>query len=350
MRTWLDELTETTGRVLRARLFEEDRTAGADKLTDYHFMRALTGEAMVEAIDAARHGAQLDENTEFMSTLGAFFARPEHLRVTPYACAVGRDLVRLFAGTAASPEIVRFAQDFAKQKLITYVDVADRALLLGETDHLKAIIVVRVPQDGRYVGEHATDAFIPDESDRLRIFAVMGPVGELAGARAVWVVGSPSYRGDNAFASILRRRNQAGIEQVDILDDIENLLWLTLAYAAVAEPEARERMPMAVEDDNRRRNRAFRRRQRGLSLFRIERLRPPRDNFGRKLAAGGDRNGWQLGRRITVRGHFKMQPHGPRSELRKLIFVGPHRRGPIDAAPLHAIRRLDIDVGGDQAA
>lgn len=46
------------------------------------------------------------------------------------------------------------------------------------------------------------------------------------------------------------------------------------------------------------------------------------------VAQGRRPQGWELHSRISVRGHFKMQPHGPRMSLRKRIFVPPHRRGP----------------------
>jgi hypothetical protein len=49
------------------------------------------------------------------------------------------------------------------------------------------------------------------------------------------------------------------------------------------------------------------------------------------------RNGVQLGRRIGVRGHFKMQRHGRANTLRKLIYVASHIRGNMDAPPLHGV-------------
>jgi hypothetical protein len=36
-----------------------------------------------------------------------------------------------------------------------------------------------------------------------------------------------------------------------------------------------------------------------------------------------------------------MQPYGPKKELRKMIFVASHFRGPLDGAPLHKITVLD---------
>lgn len=67
------------------------------------------------------------------------------------------------------------------------------------------------------------------------------------------------------------------------------------------------------------------------SLFRIESLERPADRFGEAAAERGDRAGWRLGWRTEVKGHMKLQPHGPGSMLRKLIYVVPYTRGPMDA-------------------
>lgn len=45
---------------------------------------------------------------------------------------------------------------------------------------------------------------------------------------------------------------------------------------------------------------------------------------------------------VTVRGHYKLQPYGPRSSLRKVIWRQPFRRGPRDAPVLirpHELRK-----------
>jgi hypothetical protein len=86
----------------------------------------------------------------------------------------------------------------------------------------------------------------------------------------------------------------------------------------------------------RREGRAARHRARDFSLFRVERLRPPPDCFGRHVKDAA-RNGVQLGRRIGVRGHFKMQRHGRANTLRKLIYVAGHFRGDMNEPPLHGV-------------
>ena len=341
MLTWLDQYTAGFGHEVRTKLANDFRAQGMAVPSDYQIMRQVTTESASRSIDAANLGLMADDESEYFSALWPFFLRPDELRFTPHACAVGRDLARLFAGAAASDEIADRADAFAKEKFITYIDVADRAFRLGQTHHLKAILILRIPRPGRYTGEHAADKYIPDDSDRLRITAVVGPIGELARARMVWDPRSQEFYCDEAFEAVLSDLlQQSGTTIEDIASDIENFVWLTLAYAAVAEPRAREILPAVADNLRDRTDRAARKQRQHFSLFRVERLRPPADNFGRH-AVNGDGRGWELGRRIAVRGHFKMQPHGTKNEFRRLIFVAPHFRGPLDGAPLHRITTFD---------
>lgn len=69
----------------------------------------------------------------------------------------------------------------------------------------------------------------------------------------------------------------------------------------------------------------------------IDLLRPPREasgNWTRSNRKEHDHRWW-------VRGHYKMQPHGPQNSKRKLIFVWPHTKGPADK-PLDDRPRINI--------
>lgn len=69
----------------------------------------------------------------------------------------------------------------------------------------------------------------------------------------------------------------------------------------------------------------------------IDLLRPPREasgNWTRRNRKEHDHRWW-------VRGHYKMQPHGPQNSKRKLIFVWPHTKGPADK-PLDNRARINI--------
>lgn len=61
------------------------------------------------------------------------------------------------------------------------------------------------------------------------------------------------------------------------------------------------------------------------SLFVVHVLPEPPGHFGRSESAL--QGAWRLDHRVSVRGHFRWQPHGPELSLRKLIFIAEHVRG-----------------------
>lgn len=73
---------------------------------------------------------------------------------------------------------------------------------------------------------------------------------------------------------------------------------------------------------------------REFSLFSVVRLRARAEGLGRPRGA---QSAFTVEYRVDVRGHFKLQPHGPGSTLRKLIWVDTYKRGPEDAPPKHAL-------------
>lgn len=70
----------------------------------------------------------------------------------------------------------------------------------------------------------------------------------------------------------------------------------------------------------------------------IDLLRPPADAFKRHPKKLSRR---EFDHRWWVRGHFKMQPYGPKKSLRKYIYVEPHTAGPIDM-PLTVRPRINV--------
>jgi len=66
--------------------------------------------------------------------------------------------------------------------------------------------------------------------------------------------------------------------------------------------------------------------QKKKSLFTIVKLVSPVNSFGRDLTGTGA--SWNLKDRITVRGHFKMQPYGAGRNKRRLIWVDEYEKGP----------------------
>lgn len=340
MRMWLDEAIKVNASLTRANLRVNGLSEWEFGRSDFEIVRKFVANADFEAGAAADRGAVADPFTEYLATMCPFFFLPDKLRVDPpYACAVQSDLTRQFIGATASTEVVLCAQEFAKQHIVTYIDVANRAALLGTTHQVRAIFLRRVPRPGRNVGARPAEPWVPDEPDELRFLAVVTPVGRFKQWYMMWMAGRQAiyyYEEDGTAVTVRDILKASGTTVEDAVADIENLTWLTLAYASVAEPAARQLLPTATDEKRAAPGRAARHRARDFSLFRVERLRPPSDCFGRhgKDAA---RTGTQLGRRIGVRGHFKIQRHGRANTLRKLIYVAGHFRGDMDAPPLHGV-------------
>ncbi|RAV12435.1 hypothetical protein DQP55_12515 [Mycolicibacterium sp. GF69] len=72
----------------------------------------------------------------------------------------------------------------------------------------------------------------------------------------------------------------------------------------------------------------------------IDVLRPPRAADDQQSAAN-HKERKAFDHRWWVRGYYKMQPYGPRSELRKVIYIEPHTAGP-DDKPLSNAPRVNI--------
>ena len=339
MRTWLDQYTESRGRDMRRHWKTDPRTRDLAVPSDFELMSGLVYEGLLAALGTAGD-RQLDRlEGGFWASLSPFFLEPDEEWNLPYACALRRDLAQLFGGADVTPEVKRHGEEFAKRKTAVYIDVADRAFRLGEKHHLKAIVLLRIPSGARHLvpALRSGDDECCDYS--IRFFTIIGEVGRIAETRMSWSAGTRTFQCDDSLRrtiSDLLDRSGKGLE--DVARDIENLAWLTLAYASVAEPAARRLLPMADPALRAGVDRRARRQIRQFTLFRVERLQPPPNNFSRTNAGGAD--GWQLERRTVVRGHYKMQPHGPNGTLRKLIFVGRHYRGPIDAPPVHSMVAL----------
>jgi hypothetical protein len=196
-----------------------------------------------------------------------------------------------------------------------YIDIPDRALLVGEAQ-VRALFTLP-----HFVEKGITGC------------AILSPLGsnELLG-RIFWLFDGPA----NAFQGVSTAR---GIDPVLLRRQVEDFLSLLVLYRTCAAKAERGVIPYKEPaqmigrraDQNRKK----------FSMFRVETLSPPPDRFGR-AASSEDRNGWKLGWRSEVAGHFKMQAHGPRHSLRKLIFVESFERGPKGAPRKHTLERMDL--------
>ncbi|MBR0861686.1 hypothetical protein ACVIWV_006951 [Bradyrhizobium diazoefficiens] len=344
MLTWLDEYTAHMGRKLRLEL--ANRVAGiTDTTSDYQIVREVTDTAADRLFAAAEFDLPFDSTYESVAALWPFFRRPDELKgARPYACAVGADLANLFKNAAASPEIVRTADRLLKERVTAYIDIADKAVRIGPLLHVKAVMVMRVPSEAEDRALQPGERWAPSDTDRLRIFVKLGPVGDIALGTIKWTSGGTQVQCDQLAASFLSEFSDSSWDPNDFATKIESFISLSLAYSVVAAPRDREELRAGPEPFRNRMDRSARRGWKRFTLFQVERLKAPANKFGR--IGGGGAEGWELTRRISVTGHFKMQPCGARSEDRKLIFVSTHYRGPLDGAPLHRISALRAPPNG----
>lgn len=330
MQTWLDELTKKAGEIARS---EMPNLGGGSRSLEYDFT-VMQGIAERSALRDLPSCTPSDDG--FMSAVLPFFAPADAFAVPPYACALSSNLVQQFAGATASNEVVKHAQEFIARRSVVYVDFADRALRIGKL-HLKSLVI----SPGNVLAPSAARSRHPgiEPLPRFSFFASIGRIGEFANDKICWYSGGGTFKNFISCSLIDKFGETPEFPFERFRSEIEHLAWLTMAYAAVAEPAARRIFPQVDAGARARTDRATRRNARGLSLFKIERLSEPADGFGAG-AGGKSKAEWQLGRRIGVRGHYKMQAYGPEKRWRKLIFVQRHMRGPVTAPPLHSMSAL----------
>jgi hypothetical protein len=333
MKTWLDELTKKAGEVAR----DGKVNAGVASRSlefDFTVLQTIAARAACRERILFPFGSLTEHG--FYGALLPLLVPPDTFGVPPYACAVNSSLVQQFVGATASPEVIRHAQEFIASRPVIYVDVADRALRIGNEHHLKALVISHVAELASFAPRPKGGSV--EQSPALRFFASFGRIGEFADNRIGWYAGGGASNDFFCWA-IENLRNVSDLYIKSILAEIEQFAWLTMAYAAIAAPAARRAIPQIDSEERLREDRATRRNARRFSLFKIERLSEPADGFG-SGAGGKSKEEWQLGRRIGVRGHYKMQPYGPEKRWRKLIFVKRHMRGLVTAPPLHTMSAL----------
>jgi hypothetical protein len=334
MKIWLDELTKKAGEIARS---EMPKLGGGSRSLEYDF-NVMQGIAARSALrDALNSPLVPADDDGFFSAVLPLFAPTDAFAVPPYACCLSSNLVQQFAGTTASNEVVRHAQEFIARRSVVYVDFADRALRIGNELHLKSLVI----SPGNVYARSAARSRHPgmEALPRFSFFASVGRIGEFANDKICWYSGGGASKNFISCSLIDQFGETPEFPFERFRSEIEHLAWLTMTYAAVAEPAARRILPQVDAGARSRKDRATRRNARGLSLFKIERLSEPADRFGSD-AGGNAPAEWQLARRIGVRGHYKMQPYGPANGWRKLIFVKRHMRGPDSSPPLHTMSAL----------
>ena len=129
-----------------------------------------------------------------------------------------------------------------------------------------------------------------------------------------------------------------------MLEDLEAFALLALTYMGTAEEGGgprglayRSYLPLG---DPQPRGRNAQQVAKKFSFFKARKIGAVPCGFERWPTVGREQ-GRELGRRTEVRGHFRLQPHGPGGSLRRLQWIAPHMRGPRDGILSTNLIRLE---------
>lgn len=258
----------------------------------------------------------------------------------PLAAALDREVVDQLAGTRLSPEVRQYALAALSNHGMIYLDLADRALLLGETLQLCAL-------------------FIAEAKKGIRFWAVFGEPGRNGNRRVAWIEGGKSLLTDQYHEESVRKINgyagtptaplrplddiarDAGVDLSEVIKGLESFAYLATTYVltemAHAEGQAWQEVPHLPAGDARRLGRRAAAAAKKFSLFRVWRVTARNLDRSERGNAGGGR--WKLGYRITVSGHYRLQACGKGRTQRRLRWIAPYGRGPLDGLPPRHIVR-----------
>ncbi|HTW72564.1 MAG TPA: hypothetical protein VME47_21990 [Acetobacteraceae bacterium] len=243
----------------------------------------------------------------------------------PLGLVLTRPTAALLAG--AKPPIDDKPWISALEGRTVYIDVPHGAARIGETLQLRAIFLRKMQSSG------------PEQFVAIGVVTDRGSeqgVGRMVAVlRAVDGKVLPALdEGGNPLTELdlLPPFTEEGTEQF-AREQTADFLRLTLAYHLFGPRDVQERVSTTPTN---RLNQGKPRKDE--SLFAMVRLQPARDRLGRPVEPNAT-SGWSLTTQQEVTGHFKLQPHGPGSALRKMIWVAPYNRGPEGASTKpHAYR------------
>jgi hypothetical protein len=182
-----------------------------------------------------------------------------------------------------------------------YMDIPHRTLLVGP-HQIRAILLQGTPGHGRAVAAVLILTY-PGEN-------------EIAGRFAWMLLGGTD---DQMYGCA-----DISIDYGAVRESASDFVKLVLLYHRQIEQEPPIWLPTVSADFSKLPRKKQRARQKTRSMFAVRELRPPANRFGRTETVGS----WRLDHRVRVRGHFRWQPHGPKSALRRLQFIAEHYRGP----------------------
>lgn len=308
----------------------------ADLLAEFH-----AGDILLELMGGVR--AALDHNMvrhdrpafEFLCNLHLLMC-PELADGSVSAFSVAAESVGFYRKSKPSGAVRAASLAEIGSQAVTFVNVPHHSFPIGGNLQIRGVLATL--DAGRIL---LTAAVAPRGSNKVR--HMRWRLGETSpeDVTDIWL---RSYCQNGYKAEWNTQAHEQGIEDhlgmkgralAALLREIENVLLLTVAqYRSIVDAgEADvEEVPHLPIDDHRRRTGNRKAAARNFSLFRIRRLSHLDGiTIMYERASNPSRSSPFFPhdgpiRLCDVRGHFRMQPYGTKSALRKLIWVSPHER------------------------
>lgn len=347
MQTWLDWYVSGSSLSYR-RACERlpEMVAGVDPethqraMTDDAFAFRMSVESSALVLAKAVSGTFIPpvgaamENAVWRESLAPFFIDTEK---APLAVALDRGVVRELGDARVSENIRDYARAALERYGAIYLDIAPHSIVFGDGLQLCAL-------------------FIGQAEGGIRFWAVFGGPGRNGARRMAWIEGDERALTDQyddeelhalhvtmggprpALPSFAEVARASGADMAHVRRSLEDFAALAVTYA-LTEMENVGRdvwppLPHLAGGHERRTGRKARAVAKKFSLFRVWKVSARRlDRGDQKPPVGA----WKLGHRVTVSGHYRLQPFGEGRLQRRLRWIDSHERGPVDGLPVRHI-------------
>ena len=221
---------------------------------------------------------------------------------------------------------------------VTYIDLPSGAFSLAGGFHVRAIFLTPYPGDEINVtlsiikdGPFSLDNAV--EAQFLLGTAELAKKSKLP-ERSIQDITSGEFLSGTSEIIVndvaTGKKVSLGVSPLQLNERLSHFIKLILLYYLTHREsgQAVSRLPQIDESTYRRMSEVKRRNKtRHASLFSIIKLSSPPSRFGRTDQGLGEGGSWTLTRQVSVRGHFRFQPYGPGSKLRRLTWIDGYRKG-----------------------
>ncbi|MET4442817.1 hypothetical protein ABIB75_001078 [Bradyrhizobium sp. GM2.2] len=300
-------------------------------------------EAVLDGLSARMKLQERGEDTPLpifsLAMFAPFFVAPREESFVR-AWQVTHELAELLEEVELTPESVRRTRASVSPYWSIYIDIPSGVIQIGGDAELRAVFVQPMELGSGGVGSNGEPA-----RDVLAYSAIVAPKGKYGWRKALWSDDRSQLLVDNVKWSSPPESEMPTFRELlecakwsyeRFQDEVERLAYLVIEHAEDHERTVTESLPhMAAENERRtpgHGNVADR-----FSLFRVQRIRPRRE-----VRSGGekrDQRAWRLGKRITVRPHWRRIRVASTGEVRQ-IRVREHHKGPVEGLPVHPLIRL----------